>query len=80
MPERFGPAVRHAQQCGAHPRLGTHALTGALYAYWQSLGAFTSGLGHLAEVSISADPSGEQRARFEHGALTWSPGTGPRRS
>jgi hypothetical protein len=62
-----------------HPRLGTHALTGALYAYWQSLGAFTSGLGHLVDVSMPADPNGEQLARFEHGTLAWSPAGGARR-
>ena len=61
-----------------HPRLGTHAVHGALYSFWCTLGAFGSGLGFpLEDTSIPDDPSAPQSIRFEHGTLSWAPATGP---
>lgn len=64
-----------------HPTLGTHAVHGALYSYWCSLGGLTSGLGFpLEDVVVPDDPTAPQRARFEHGVLQWSPATGASRT
>lgn len=64
-----------------HPRLGTHAVHGGLYAYWCSLGGFASGLGFpLEDAVIPDDPTAPQSVRFEHGTLQWSPTGGATRT
>ena len=64
-----------------HPVHGTHAVHGALYSYWCSLGAFQSGLGFpLENTQVPDDPSEPQVVRFEGGTLSWSPQTGATRS
>lgn len=64
-----------------HPRLGTHAVHGALYGYWLSIGAFQSGLGFpLEDAVVPTDPTAPQSVRFEHGVLRWSPRSGALRA
>ncbi len=64
-----------------HPRLGTHAVHGALYSYWCSLGGFESGLGYpLEDAQVPDDPSAPQSVRFERGTLRWSAALGASRA
>ena len=63
-----------------HPRVGVHGVHGVLFAYWRSLGGFSSGLGYPVESQLTSDdPAAPESLRFEHGVLRWSPATGPTR-
>src|SRR5690606_30502255 len=60
-----------------HPRLGVHAVQGAIFAYWIQLGGVGGELGHpVGAAIVPPDPREPHTQRFEHGALSWSAARG----